>query len=128
MRFQATSRDAADNRFGVPILDLSEITQTMLSATTDPAIAARAVGWGPSHRVILAARGTSLRPLHGRLQVMVEACERVPPTTLWPTRRASSRLHPRSRGVERLDFLGDLRDQGHRALEGNMVSVGSREG
>lgn len=41
-------RDAADNRFGIPVLDLTEITQTMLSATTDPAIAARAVGWGES--------------------------------------------------------------------------------
>ena len=41
-------RGAADNRFGVPVLDLTEITQTMLSATTDPAIASRAVGWGES--------------------------------------------------------------------------------
>jgi len=41
-------RDAADNRFGVPVLDLTPITQTMLSATKDPALAARAVGWGKS--------------------------------------------------------------------------------
>jgi hypothetical protein len=37
--------DAADNRFGIPVLDLTPITQTMPSATQDPAVAARAVGW-----------------------------------------------------------------------------------
>jgi hypothetical protein len=41
-------RDAADNRFGVAVLDLTPITQTMLSATKDPAVAARAVSWGKS--------------------------------------------------------------------------------
>jgi ankyrin repeat protein len=41
-------RDAAENRFGVPVLDLSPVTQGMLSTTRDPAIAARAVGWGTS--------------------------------------------------------------------------------
>jgi hypothetical protein len=40
--------DAAENRFGIPVLDLTPVTQGMLSATKDPAVAARAVGWGKS--------------------------------------------------------------------------------
>jgi hypothetical protein len=39
---------AAENRFGVPVLDLTPITRGVLSTTKDPAIAARAVGWGTS--------------------------------------------------------------------------------
>jgi hypothetical protein len=39
---------ANENRFGVPVLDLTPITQGMLSTTRDPAVAARAVSWGKS--------------------------------------------------------------------------------
>lgn len=52
---------AADaNRFGMPVLDLISITGQLLSVTTDPSVAARAVSWGRSSGAEL-----DLTPLNG---------------------------------------------------------------